>query len=246
MRTAGIDLAAAPANTAACVLDWTAVPARPVSLEKGLSDDDLLALTEGVAKVGIDCPLGWPRDFVRMVGSHAAGRAPGPLDRSRLLYRATDRHVARTGRAPLSVSTDRIGVTAIRCAGLLARMKESGREVTRDGSGDVAEVYPAAALRAAGLDCRRYKGAGGAQARRRLTRELLELAQGALRLEVELTAQSDHLFDAVVCATVAGAVVAGLTELPPAEHHDEALEEGWIHVPVRGALSRVGLALRRS
>ncbi|MAB81678.1 hypothetical protein [Microbacterium sp. UBA3394] len=37
----------------------------------------------------------------------------------------------RTGRWPLSVSTDRLGLTAMRCAGLLGRIADKGGTVDR-------------------------------------------------------------------------------------------------------------------
>lgn len=68
--------------------------------------------------------------------------------RRTLAYRETDREASRlTGRWPLSVSTDRLGLTAMRCAGLLARIAQSGIEVDRSGAGAVVEVYPGASLR---------------------------------------------------------------------------------------------------
>jgi hypothetical protein len=51
---------------------------------------------------------------------------------------------------PLSVATNRIGLAATRCAGLLARLAADGRPVDRAGTGVVVEVYPAAALKLAG------------------------------------------------------------------------------------------------
>jgi hypothetical protein len=52
----------------------------------------------------------------------------------------------RVGRAPLSVSTDLIGVVALRAALLLDPYARATKRkpVRRDGLGPVAEVYPAA------------------------------------------------------------------------------------------------------
>jgi hypothetical protein len=48
-------------------------------------------------------------------------------------------------RRPVSVSTDRLGVTAMRCAHLLHRWS-NGQHIDRTGPGRFVEVYPAAAL----------------------------------------------------------------------------------------------------
>lgn len=55
--------------------------------------------------------------------------------RRELRYRATDYRVRQiTGRWPLSVSTDRIGVAAMRCASLLDSLAAQGAPVDRCGS----------------------------------------------------------------------------------------------------------------
>src|SRR6185312_12819365 len=70
VRTLGIDLAAQPANTSACAIDWG--PGTPVvsDLSSGLDDTALLDAIDGADKVGIDAPFGWPDDFVRAVSAH--------------------------------------------------------------------------------------------------------------------------------------------------------------------------------
>ena len=81
--------------------------------------------------------------------------------RKRLSYRVTDLELMGSSRVrPLSVSSDRIGVTTFRCALLLDRLKaERRKSVDRSGRrGLVAEVYPAAALSAWGMERRGYKG----------------------------------------------------------------------------------------
>ena len=65
MRTAGIDLATADANTAVCVLDWSETGVC-VDFRDDASNDGLIKVRRDVAidKVGIDCPFGWPAPFV--------------------------------------------------------------------------------------------------------------------------------------------------------------------------------------
>ena len=75
--------------------------------------------------------------------------------RRRLAWRHTDEVTRQlTGLVPLSVSADRIGHTAMRCAALQTRLAAEGRGVDRSGAGAVVEVYPAASLKVWGLPWR--------------------------------------------------------------------------------------------
>jgi predicted nuclease with RNAse H fold len=241
VRTLGIDLAAQPANTAACSIEWA--PARPIvsDLRSGLNDDALLDAITGADKVAIDAPFGWPDEFVAAVSAHS-NRAGWPgsgedqdLYRFRLSFRATDRHLIEQGaRRPLSVSTDLIGVVAMRCAFLLDRLAAFGEPVDRAGSGKVIEAYPAPALSSWGLSAIGYKSRVGAA---RLPELLSQLEDGLggleLRVQHREMAESDHnCFDAVVCSLVARAAALGLTQPPqPGADADRATREGWIHLP---------------
>jgi predicted nuclease with RNAse H fold len=154
MLTVGVDLAAEPANTAVVRMRWAVTGADVEALVVGA--DDMLLVQEIAAadKAGIDCPLGWPRRFVAFIGEHQAGAFVAPVDvagkdwRRGLAFRETDL-VTRslTGLVPLSVSADRIGLAAMRCAGLLGSLAAAGQPVDRAGAGVVVEVYPAAALK---------------------------------------------------------------------------------------------------
>ena len=68
--------------------------------------------------IGIDAPLGWPAEFVRLVGrapNHARPYLPpaGGEFESRLAYRYTDRAVhRRCGKKPLSAAFDKLGNNA--------------------------------------------------------------------------------------------------------------------------------------
>lgn len=111
-------------------------------------------------KIGIDAPFGWPVLFVQALSSYTeAGEWPESVDgRRRLRLRSTDiATIDETGGPPpLSVSSDRIAVCAMRCAELLGRL--AGTEsVDRTGAGTVAEVYPAAAQSVLAVH---YRGAG--------------------------------------------------------------------------------------
>jgi len=164
IRTVGVDLAAEPQGTAVAVIEWTTDRARLVSLSLGNSDGAITEWVGSVSKIGIDCALGWADEFVSFIAGHADIAAPQSVDggkewRRTLAYRETDRRVhAKSGRWPLSVSTDRLGLTAMRCAGLLGRIADKGGSVDRSGAtGIVAEVYPGATLRAWDFDTRGYR-----------------------------------------------------------------------------------------
>jgi len=229
--TAGIDLAAQPAKTGAVLVDWLSEPPTVVRAWRKVADEQILALCEEVARqrgrVGIDCPLGWPRPFVDFVGAHAANR-PLPtteLGTQSLRLRATDIALVqrRLGRPPLSVSTNMLGVTALRAARLLAELRDRGMPVDRAGRGTVCEVYPAASRSAWGLT---------------RVRDLTELLS-RLPLEVMPPAEraqlnNEHIFDALVAALTARAVAIGATDPPPPGQANLAAEEGWIHVPSPG------------
>jgi hypothetical protein len=144
------------------VVDWGEAPAELRSVALGLDDEALLELIAAhePTKVAIDAPFGWPAPFVSAISSYAGGARWSTTDTRPLRLRATDLNVIeQTGQQPLSVSSDRIAVTAMRCAGLLTRVAGEGPELDRSGGGLVVEVYPAAALRRWGYDPRGYKGA---------------------------------------------------------------------------------------
>ena len=62
---------------------------------------------------------------------------------------------------PLAVAADRIAMTAMRAARLLAKVHDSGESVDRSGKTHrFVEVYPAAALKTWGLRFKSYKSKG--------------------------------------------------------------------------------------
>jgi predicted nuclease with RNAse H fold len=237
MRTAGVDLAAQAAGTALAVIDWTDGGASLQELHLGVDDPRIVEVAASVQKIGIDCAFGWPDEFVSFVTAHASlepgGSAiDGGLDwRRTLAYRETDRDVRRrTGRWPLSVSTDRLGLTAMRCAGLLARIAESGVAVDRSGAGLVVEVYPGASLRLWGLPTTGYRTEPAARAVL-----LAALAQAEPRLDLgehaALMLRSADAFDAVIAALAARSAALGRSGVPPSGSEQRARREGWIALP---------------
>ena len=180
----------------------------------------------------------------------AALPATGDLAwRRRLAYRETDRVVTElTGARPLSVATDRLGMTALRCAVLLDRLAGDGRVVDRSGEhpSAVVEVYPAMALRVWGLARPGYKSANktaGADARLALINDL-ERAAPWLRLgdHRALMHGSADALDAVLAGLVALAHGVGASIRPTPDQRQRARVEGWISIPTVG-LAELGAIL---
>lgn len=248
LNTAGIDLAASAPGTALAIIEWGEWGARLSSVDVGVSDGEIVTAVAYCAMVGIDCALGWPDDFVEFVGRHARGERvdqsqdEGIAWRRRLAYRETDRDIhARTGKLPLSVAADRLGLTAMHCAVLLDLLGEQrGGAVDRSGRAGVVEVYPAATLRVWGFERRGYKKDAGVR-----DALLAAIEAGAPWLDLgvhrERLLASDDAFDAFIAALAARAHERGLTPPIPREHEDRASREGWIAVP-EGRLADLGPA----
>lgn len=208
MFTIGVDLAAEPTKTALARIDWNHESATLTQVEVGLDDTRIVSASQNADAVGIDCAFGWPREFVDFLTAHASGLLPdrslsGKAWRRQLSYRHTDRFVHEvTGRWPLSVATDRLGLTAMRCAELLAAFSLDGVTVDRSGVGRVVEVYPAAALRCWEIPVTGYKK--HSDNRREALRNLQRAAPWLQTTDEQTTVleQSDDAFDALISALV--------------------------------------------
>jgi len=163
MRTVGVDLAADPARTGLCEIDWAtgtvACAPRPID------DDRIVAAVVAADMAGLDVPLGWPDAFVDALVAHRSGAgwpvaSEEPAEGRRgLRFRVTDRRLQTGGIRPLSVATDFLGIVAMRGARLQHLLIAAGVVVDRSGTtGKVVEAYPAAALRTWGHPATRYKG----------------------------------------------------------------------------------------
>jgi Protein of unknown function (DUF429) len=241
IRALGIDLAAQPKTTGVVFITPSGGGRWAADKLDGLATDDLLVeAVRSVEVVGVDAPLGWPMGFAAAVSAHGSMQAwPGGVDRSSLTHRETDRRVkSLTGQSPLSVSADKLGITAMRCALLQRRWADEvwGHSAPRDGSGRLVETYPAA-VRVWGIDIVGYKGGPGEKAAigRETRSKIVECIADSTQTWLDLTGiadicvRSDHMLDGLVSALVAIAARHSHTAMP--EDPAAALIEGWIHVP---------------
>jgi predicted nuclease with RNAse H fold len=254
MRTVGVDLSSSSKRTAVVAVEWgkeRAIVGEPVL---GLDDGELVQRLASAGWVGIDAPFGWPMGAARAVHEYAvSGRWSGE-DKDDFRFRRTDMFVrdvilAETGRklSPLSVSSDRIALTARRTAVLREHAYErSGVRFDLAGGDQVVEVYPAAALLVWGFDRGGYKSSRRVD-RREAECRAREVLLGAIESRVgwlswaegsrSACVESDDALDAVLAALIARAAALGLTILPPAEDVEPAHSEGWIHLPQKDSLA---------
>lgn len=242
MRTVGIDLAADRATTAMVAVQWRADEAVVASAMPQCGDEQLLqALVnlDAEDRAGVDCPFGWPVQFVDAVLAHREGRPwpgrgqdSGRYRKDHLRYRVTDAVVADAIRPhrPLSASFERLGAAVARWAHLEDELAAHGRPVDRAGSGPVCEVYPKASRLRWGLPVD--------------IRSMSVLLTAAPWLHCtaqdrDLLDRSEHAFDALLCALTARAVALGLTDLPGPDQIASARTEGWIHLPGARTLTQL-------
>jgi predicted nuclease with RNAse H fold len=233
MITLGIDLSSQPKDTAACLIEWQAAGRILVREIVHPCDDTALdRLVRHADAIGIDAPLGWPEAFVSAVGGWTATTWDDRDFQKSLRQRLTDIEVhARTGLTPLSVSTDRIGLPAMRAMALLARHGVTDRS---GGDGRFFEVYPAGSLKQWHMRYRGYKGTDKAAVVIRRTL-LAELRRALSELEVDdACTQTDHVFDALIASLTTRVAAQGKTLAPKSEQCEIARREGWIHLPGAG------------
>ncbi|RYD49082.1 MAG: DUF429 domain-containing protein [Verrucomicrobiaceae bacterium] len=233
MITLGIDLSSNAANTAVCWIDWPDQgPPTIHDPEVGCDDARLDEAIEKAEVVGIDAPFGWPECFRAAVAEWGHPQWTDDEDlRLSLRFRRTDLAIQKaTGLWPLSVSSDRIALPAMRAMALLLRH----RCVDRSGDGRFYEVYPAASLKRWGFPHSGYKNTSDeANAVRRAIRDEI---QNSFPSVPPSYANNDHALDALIASLTARAAALGLT-LPPGETQGElGRGEGWIHLPQPGSL----------
>ena len=157
-------------------VEWLAGRAVVRDLAWGADDAAILAAMAEAGKVGIDCPLGWPDAFLAFVVAHQGGTVPIPRGirergwRQPLTMRVTDLVVRQETRLiPLSVSADRLGHVAMRCACLLAQFAQEGHagkpgQQRHDSGGLSCGVAEGLGIALSRLQAaRRYEDAGEAR-----------------------------------------------------------------------------------
>jgi len=241
--TLGVDLAANPKRTAVCEIHWADGKGEIRDARVGATDDELLDAFERADKVGIDAPFGWPDAFVESVTAYHEGKPWPRYATERLRLRETDLFVhEQTGIWPLSVSSNLIAVTAMRCALLLSLYEQRHGPVLRDGSGKLVEVYPAAALRVWRQEFAGYKGKANASKRAALVGWLQVTTTSWLRAGDEVWGpcqQTDHVFDALIASLVARLAAAGYCWKVPEGATGCSRREGWIAIPQQSTLSNL-------
>lgn len=238
MLFSGIDLAAEPRRTGLATLREHNGTLAVESATVAVSDDSVVQTIQTAHRTGVDVPLGWPQPFVELVQQHAAATLSAPQGtdnawRRTLAMRTTDVETyRRTGLTPLSVSANLLAYPAFRWAGLEARLRDLNINVSRDGSGAVAEVYPAAALYRWGLPHLRYKGPKNLAMRQHIVAALPTVFPTfAWNDFAQLAIADDNVLDAVLAALVAQQIWHGNCEEPGPQHRKAARVEGWIWVP---------------
>jgi len=220
----GVDLAAQPKKSSAAILDG----GRVIELVSGVDDDMIVRWAETCELVGLDAPLGWPDPFVSVVTAHHAGMALPPAGARDLQLRHTDQVIANAiAKQPLSVSTDRIGVVALRAIRLLERLAGPGAD--RSGGAGIYETYPGGAVAQWSLTSGSYKRVDGTTQRLRIVEELTKWID--LNGFGDQMVECDDDLDAVLCGVIARLAAAGRTIRPTPAETDRARREGWIHVP---------------
>lgn len=234
----GIDLAANPEQTGMAVLRDIDGVLMVTSTAVGVSDTHIVDAVHQADGTGVDVPIGWPIRFVELLEDHAAHRLPAPEStdvdwRRSVALRATDIAVhRRTGIAPMSVAANLIAYPAFRWAGIEATLRNEGIDTSRDGSGAVAEVYPAAALYRWGLPHRGYKGAQQTAVRHHMVEAIATVFPEFDWQGFEASAiADDNVLDAVLAALVAYQIAQGNCEGSDEDERKVACVEGWIWLP---------------
>ena len=234
MITLGIDLSSQPKNTAACRIEWSEGGGVQVDAPVLRCDDSALHKLIAVSDaVGIDAPFGWPEAFRAAVGEWQKDAWSGQAEfQESVRLRITDRAVrdrfksSKTKLTPLSVSTDRIALPAMRAMALLNRHGVTDKS----GDGQFFEVYPAGTLACWDLPCRSYKNGFGATDKRG------RILAGIRRLfpQMQIPAgylECDHALDALVASITTKMAKDGNTIEPNDSELANARIEGWIHLP---------------
>jgi hypothetical protein len=187
------------------------------------------------ALLAIDAPLGWPKALGSSLSGHEAGRILLPAA-DQLFHRQTDTEIERRlKKRPLEVGANLIARTAHAALAFLDEVRRlTGMAIplawdvaARVGARAI-EVYPAATLRAHGIEAGEYKRPSEIDGRRGLLSRLG--ARVTLPSDLQVLEKSADAIDAVVCL-VAGADFLEGRAVPPGDLAT-ARKEGWIWAPM--------------
>jgi predicted nuclease with RNAse H fold len=239
VKLVGIDLSTNPRDCGICIFEGNTVVHVGWGKAAFEHPDWLVSHCSGSEVVAVDAPFGWPELFVAALADYEVGAAL-ERDRKRYRYRTTDvwitenlpKKLLRNVRPPipLSVSTDKLGATAMVGTILLAALADEFLISPHKGGKprSVIEVYPAVSLWAWGLPHRDLDAAA-----------TLETLQAAFHLVISEADKhrllgSRHCLDALVAALTAREYAGHNTFDPPEHIPDDTLKvEGWIRVPNR-------------
>ncbi len=259
----GIDLSASPKHTGLCVLTMTEgklkAIAKPIEgnfRAKEWTDESINCLVEFFKSKGIfehpcneivlaiDVPFGWPTSFAEALENFRIGGSTGDkwgtrLGRQKLRFRQTDLFVwGKLRKSTLSVSTDRLGITAMAGAAIISELARRLRfSVDLSGANlsarrRIIEVYPIGSARSF-LDSRRSsQPPKNSFARERML--LLRNFHGGA-----------HARDALLCALTAKSYYDRQCYFPSElgrEHQGQIKKEGWIWLPRTGGMAQTFLS----
>jgi len=243
VRLIGIDLAAAPVRTGVCVLDNGVVLHIGVGSTNCGHPSWLVDHCIGANVVAIDVPFGWPKPFTEGLAEYRIGYRLGS-PRHRYQLRATDLWIRDKfpPLRPISVSTDKLGTTAIVGTNLLHALSGEFKLAPTSSGVDrsVIEVYPAASLQAWHLP---YKGYKTGPIATKVRQEILDGLQHKLGFDpagyrADL-AGSDHCLDALIAALTAWQYAEGTVSAPENFRREVLETEGWIWAPTLGTMPEV-------
>lgn len=166
------------------------------------------------------------------------GRKPPPVSSEEFRYRYTDLVVHReTGKWPLSVSTDKIGIVARRAASLLAILEDCDIPPIRltGRATRVIEVYPAGTLAAMKLWERGYgskakgKQRQAGEARTRIIAGLVARGLDLSESDAEQCRENPDALDACICVFTGALFLRDATH--PLPDDPVVKREGWIFFP---------------
>lgn len=187
----------------------------------------------GPVLLALDAPLGWPMAMGEELPNHRAGCRIS-VARNEMFRRITDRIIDdEVGKRPLEVGANLIARTSHAALRLLSVLRRcSGEElplVWEPGqvktSSSAIEVYPAATLKAHGIEVGGYKQTGDFNERLKILNQVSRLIELP---DIGPVAASADTVDAVLCVLAAHDFL--YDEVIEPKNLSTAAKEGWIWV----------------